>query len=172
MKLTRRAFFEGLAAAIATVAIASRMAPKFLPDNLMGGSWRWEQANDKYFYGIDTANPWDVTVFEKVYVDAEGDLVREIILPSEVWKEIDPAQLARKANESIEDVVEYRISADVSLEYDAVATIAMSQSVLAIKNQDGDMRQAGYIGMQEMSDLDVMPLPAIHLTRENLFRHV
>jgi hypothetical protein len=86
MKLTRRAFFEGLACAMATVAIATRMAPKFLPDSLRGGTWKYEQATEKYFYGIDTAKPWDVHLFEQTdFHDPES------------WKLMDPSELMKRA---------------------------------------------------------------------------
>jgi hypothetical protein len=86
MKLTRRAFFQGLVASVATVAIALRMAPKFLPDSLRGGTWKYEQATEKYFYGIDTAKPWDVHLFEQTeFHDPES------------WKLMDPSELMQRA---------------------------------------------------------------------------
>ena len=62
MKLTRRAFFEGLACAMATVAIATRMAPKFLPDSLLHtGTWRYEQM----IAGETVADVLDTVQFKK-----------------------------------------------------------------------------------------------------------
>lgn len=71
---------------MATVAIATRMAPKFLPDTLRGGTWKYEQATEKYFYGIDTAKPWDVHLFEQTdFHDPES------------WKLMDPSELMKRA---------------------------------------------------------------------------
>ena len=71
---------------MATVAIATRMAPKFLPDSLRGGTWRYEQATEKYFYGIDTAKPWDVHIFEQTdFYEPES------------WKLMDPGELMQRA---------------------------------------------------------------------------
>ena len=87
MKLTRRAFFQGLVASVATVAIALRMAPKFLPDSLLNtGTWRYEQATDKYFYGVDTAKPWEIQIFEQTdFHDPES------------WKLMDAKDLMQRA---------------------------------------------------------------------------
>lgn len=209
MKLTRRAFFEGVACAMATVAIATRMAPKFLPDDLMGGTWRWEQATKNFYYGIDTAAPWDVTIFQKVFVDEAGDLVRQMIPASEVWKEITPQELLVKADKALikvskvesvierpykfcvcgfgpnprysgpehrkimthMDIEEFGYDEKFSEEMDAACTIGISQSVLAIKHQDGDMRKVGHIAGTGMRDLDITPIPTIHTTKEDLIRY-
>jgi hypothetical protein len=91
MKLTRRAFFQGLVASVATVAIALRMAPKFLPDSLLNtGTWRYEQATDKYFYGVDLAKPWEIQIFEQTdFHDPES------------WKLMDAKDLMQRAYESL-----------------------------------------------------------------------
>ena len=86
MQLTRRAFIQGFVAAVGTVAIAMRMAPKFLPDSLRGGTWKYEQATEKYFYGIDTAKPWDVHIFEQT----------DFYEPDS-WKLMDPSELMQRA---------------------------------------------------------------------------
>ena len=192
MKLTRRAFIEGLACAVATVAIATRMAPKFLPDSLLGGTWRYEQATDKYFYGLDTARPWDVHLFEQTdFHDPES------------WKLMDVKELTRRAYKSLvktetevkvrpfesnivtfdarpewmeghqvtrETVEEWGVDPDLQEAMEACSIIAMSQGFAALQVEGPGPMWPDKSNSQEL-DVDVFSVPEISTTREELFRH-
>lgn len=192
MKLTRRAFFEGLACAMATVAIATRMAPKFLPDSLRGGTWRYEQATDKYFYGLDIAKPWDVHLFEQTeFHDPES------------WKLMDPTDLMQRAYESIvkterevtvrpleykacsyaetpawmnehavthETVAEWDVDPDREEAMEACSIIAMSQGFAALQLAGPGPIWPDKSNTQEL-DVDIFSVPQISTTEEELFRH-
>lgn len=196
MKLTRRAFFQGLAASIATVAIAMRMAPKFLPDGLRGGTWRYEQATEKYFYGVDTAKPWDIQIFEQTdFHDPES------------WKLMDAKELMKRAYESLvktekevqvgpnkhspdrlfvcgkderwpwnntreithETIEEIGVDPMDDEEMEACSIIAMSQGFAALQVESDDVDH-NFSFSTEMES-DVFAIPTIHTTREELFRH-
>ena len=199
MKLTRRAFFEGIACAVATVAIATRMAPKFLPDSLRGGTWKYEQATEKYFYGIDTAQPWDVHLFEQTdFHDPES------------WKLMDPSELMQRAfgelvetekqiqvgpcrddsdrlfvcNEderwpwnnvkevSHQTVVEVGVDVDNDEAMQACSIIAMSQGFAALQVEGhGPIFPDKTVPYMEEMEVDVFSVPEISTTREELFRH-
>ena len=199
MKLTRRAFFQGLVASVATVAIALRMAPKFLPDSLRGGTWRYEQATEKYFYGIDTAKPWDVQLFEQSdFHDPES------------WKLMDVKELMQRAfGELVETekqiqtgprkddpdrlfvcdederwpwnnvtevthqtVVEVGVDVDNDEAMQACSIIAMSQGFAALQVEGpGPMWPPNQSTYTEEMDVEVFAVPEISTTREELFRH-
>lgn len=203
MKLTRRAFFEGLACAMATVAIATRMAPKFLPDNLLHtGTWRYEQATDKYYYGVDLAKPWEIQIFEQSdFHDPES------------WKLMDPSELMQRAYESLvetekkiqigphrdypdrtfvcdederwpwnnvkeishETLVEVGVDPDMEEAMEAASIIAMSQGFAALQVEGGPHIINGdyNFGAENMEDLevDMVTVPTIYTTKEELFRH-
>ena len=163
MKLTRRAFFQGLVASVATVAIALRMAPKFLPDSLLNtGTWRYEQATDKYFYGVDLAKPWEIQIFEQTdFHDPES------------WKLMDPSELMQRAYESL--VKEVGVDQDTDEAMEAASIIAMSQGFAALKVEGGPHIINGDYGISadnlEEMDVDVFAVPTIYTTKEELFRH-
>lgn len=199
MQLTRRAFFQGLVASVATVAIALRMAPKFLPDSLRGGTWKYEQATEKYFYGIDTAQPWDVHLFEQTdFHDPES------------WKLMDPSELMKRAfgelvetekqkqvgphprkpdrlfvcdederwpwnnvsDVSHETLVEVGVDEDNDEAMQACSIIAMSQgfAALQVEGHGPIFPDKTSPYMTEMES-DTFRVPEISTTREELFRH-
>lgn len=165
MRLTRRAFFHGLAAAVATVAIASRMAPKF-PEVLADGTWRYEMATDKYYYGIDTAEPWNVQIFE-----------RAAIFDSDPWTPINPKDLLRKATQAFRNVErgaryvahqvieEFGMNDEFFDELEAAQIISISQGALSINK----MEHGALMGMQEMDDTIAMPV--IYMSKGAMFQH-
>lgn len=162
MKLTRRAFFQGLVASVATVAIALRMAPKFLPDSLLNtGTWRYEQATDKYFYGVDLAKPWEIQIFEQTdFHDPES------------WKLMDPSELMQRA---YSELVKPYGSEDPEEAMEAASIVAMSQGFAALQVEGGPHIINGDYGisadnMEEM-EVDVFAVPTIYTTKEELFRH-
>lgn len=185
---------------MATVAIATRMAPKFLPDSLRGGTWKYEQATEKYFYGIDTAKPWDVHLFEQTeFHDPES------------WKLMDPSELMQRAfgelvetekqiqtgprkddpdrlfvcdekerwpwnnvsDVSHQTIVEVGVDVDNDEAMQACSIIAMSQGFAALQVEGhGPIWPEGqtYPYTEEM-EVDVFSVPTIHTTQEELFRH-
>jgi hypothetical protein len=188
MQLNRRAFFHGLAASVATVAIAMRMAPKF-PDVLADGTWRYEMASDNYYYGIDTAKPWNVQVFTRA--DA---------FSVDPWTPIDPRELMRKAKAGLVDVTrqvkvgynpddDFRFVCDMderlpchfdevtheeiternwdpsNEEIEAVSVIAMSQGFAAL-NAEGD---GPFAWPPDSVSIDVVTLPKISTTKAEMF---
>jgi len=200
MKLTRRAFFEGLACAMATVAIATRMAPKFLPDSLLHtGTWRYEQATEKYFYGVDLKKPWEIQIFEQTdFHDPES------------WKLMDPGELMHRAYESLvktekkmqvgprkddpdrlfvcapderwpwnnvrevnlETVEEIGVDPEDEQAMVACSVIAMSQGYAALQVEGpGPMWPPNQSTYTEEMDVEVFSVPEISTTREELFRH-
>jgi hypothetical protein len=199
MKLTRRAFFEGIACAVATVAIATRMAPRFLPDSLRGGTWKYEQATEKYFYGIDTAKPWDVHLFE------QSDFHEP-----ESWKLMDPSELMKRAFETLvktdrevqvgphprdkdrsfvcgnderwpwnnsiyithQTIEEVGVRGGAEEAMEACSIIAMSQGFAALQVEGhGPIFPDKTSPYMEEMEVDVFAVPTIHTTKEDLFRH-
>jgi len=160
MQLTRRAFFEGLIASVATVAIAMRMAPKFLPDSLRGGTWKYEQATEKYFYGIDTAKPWDVHLFEQSdFHDPES------------WKLMDVKELMQRAfGELVETEKKIGVDVDNDEAMQACSIVAMSQGFAALQVEGPGPIWPDESNTEEL-DVDVFSVPTIHTTQEELFRH-
>lgn len=164
MRLNRRAFFHGLAASVATVAIAIRMAPKF-PEVLTDGTWRYEMATDKYYYGIDTAKPWNVQIFKKA---ASFDL--------DPWIPVDPEDLVQKARAAFVDVegnsrcVSHQAIEDFGFneefldELEAAQIINISQGALIV--QRGGLEG---LGVHEMTDM--VALPVILTTKADMLAH-
>lgn len=198
MRLNRRAFFHGLAASVATVAIALRVAPKF-PEVLADGTWRYEMATDKYYYGIDTAKPWNVQVF-----------TRKNAFSVDPWMPIDPRELMRKAQASLmevkrqvkvgfnpdggarfvcgiderwpvnpsgwkvthEEIVELDWDPNNNEEVQAIAVIAMSQGFAALQVEGvGPIWPKDQGKYLEDMEMDVVSIPRIHTTKAELFRH-
>lgn len=148
MKLTRRAVIQGFVAAVATVAIASRVAPKFLPESFQSGRWRYESVDGtRFYYGLDKDRPWEIIVFEKR--DPEND---------ESWVQYDVATLNHEANYSSEAAF-------------AAGTIAMSQGMAALQVTGRGPFLGPGAGMSEFDPDEPIVVPNIETTREALFKH-
>lgn len=61
--MNRRGFLKGMMTAVAVVAIEIKMSRG--QPALEERSLTWEEANDRYDYGIDKSNPFDVAVYDK-----------------------------------------------------------------------------------------------------------
>jgi len=147
MKLTRRAFVEGFVAAVAVVAISSRVAPKFLPESFKTGRWRYESVDGtRFYYGLDKDRPWEIIVFEKR--DPDND---------ESWVQFDVATLNDEANYSSEAAF-------------AAGTIAMSQGMAALQ-VTGRGPFFARMGMSEFDPDEPIVIPNIETTREGLFKY-
>jgi len=195
--LTRRAFIEGFVAAVATVAIATRVAPKFLPESLRGGTWKYEQATEKYFYGIDIAKPWDVHLFEQTdFHDPESWKLMDVkelmqravgeLVETEKQIQIGPRQDKpdrlfvcnederwpwNNVNEiSHETLVEVGVDTDNDEAMQACSIIAMSQGFAAL-NVVGPGPVHWPDDHYDNGMDDVLRVPEISTTKEELFRH-
>jgi hypothetical protein len=112
--MNRRGFLKGLFTAVAIVAIevklqsAAPVAPKTTHE--------WSEANDRYYYGIDTNDPLDVVIYDTY----EGHYIspRELM---HVWHDGPNPNSFR---DSYDDA------------YEATAVIAMSQAHLLWKHGD------------------------------------
>lgn len=148
MQLTRRALIQGFVAAVATVAITTRVAPKFLPESFQTGRWRYESVDGtRYYYGLDKDRPWEIIVFEKRDPDNE-----------ESWVQFDVAMLNDLANYSSEAAF-------------AAGTIAMSQGMAALQlTGRGPFFGPGEV-MSEFDPDEPIKIPEIETTREGLFKY-
>lgn len=133
---------------MATVAIATRMAPKFLPDTLQGKAWRYESVDGtRFYYGLDKDSPWDTVIFEKV--DPDND---------ESWIQMDVATLNHRAQINSEEAF-------------VAGTIAMSQGMAALQLTGRGPFFGPGAGMSEFDPDAPIVIPAIESTREGLFKY-
>ena len=148
---------QGLIAAVATVAIAMRMAPKF-PKPSAEGSWRYEQATERYFYGLDKERPWDVSIFRKM--DLEDD---------ESWKEIGVDGLYFHSGAGYQTNFAPDSNFQDLEEYEVASIISMSQGMAGF--QVVGQGPETYSASLHEWDMNATPIPRIHTTREAMFRH-
>jgi len=153
--MNRRGFLKGVLVATATVAVSIRLAHSYPSLDLNDGSWRYEQASKRYYYGLDKEKPWDVQIFYKR--DLHDD---------ESWEEVGVEGLHRHAGRAAM-YAKHGSPYDLE-EYEVASIIAMSQGMAAYRLQ-GHGSVAAFDGMQDMETSS--PLPFISTTREELFRY-
>jgi hypothetical protein len=166
--------------------VANKMPNVDLKDAI--DTFRWEFATDNYFYGIDLARPWDVTVMRRIIGDD--------------WIEVDPKELMAACEDAIvstkreiavrdidgdfrsewaespkwmtpkithEEIEEHQVAPEGEEEFEAAAVIAMSQGMAALKVEEpGPFWPEGHY---DHGMVDAITVPNIYTTREELFRH-
>lgn len=114
--MNRRGFLKGLLTAVAVVAIEVKLA-RGTPE-ITERPMRWEEANERYDYGIDVANPLDVAIYDK-----------------HEHRMIDVDQLHARWQTYIDEKDNYLRMAGHADAYEATAIVAMSQGRLLYKQR-------------------------------------
>jgi hypothetical protein len=193
MQLTRRAVIQGFVSAIATVAVGMRVASKMPPIDLKDAidTFRWEFATDNYFYGLDLARPWDVTIMRRIAGDDWEDVAAKDLMQIcadsivSVKKEIAVRDVDNNFtldHDSIkypkwqmphityQEIEEQGVAPEGEEEFEAAAVIAMSQGMAALQ-VDGHGAHAWPEDYYEQTSIDVVRVPEISTTEEELFKH-
>lgn len=189
MQLTRRAVIQGFVSAVATVAVGMRVANKMPKVDLKDAidTYRWELATDNYYYGLDLAKPWDVTVMRRIAGDDWEDVdvkdlmqicadsitttKREIAVRTDeddICTEYAVSPKWNHGNITHQEIEEHGIAPEGEEEFEAAAVISMSQGMAALQ-----VEGRGACWPEEYIDhgIDVVRVPEISTTREELFKH-